>query len=120
MDTTEYVRTRITDQSYTFSVYRQPDSGAYSSSFTKQGEVDVSIYEPSASQLAALEGIGDDLSMVGLCTPAEANGVQVNDQLRKANDESRRYDVETGPTAYPEEFDPSLYVLGLQRANASG
>lgn len=118
MRTSPHIQSRISEDAYTFTVYRTDDNGAYTDSFTEVGQSDILVLDASGSQLAALEGVGQDVSTVGLAIPEDSETVQPNDQLRRGENESRRYDVET-KVGIPNEFEPVVYQFGLRRANAS-
>lgn len=118
------MRIAVEEQSVTCDIYRSSSSGAYSNQSATGDTVDIAIFSPTSSSEIVVEGSGQETSMTGLIVPQyDANDnlvetVQVNDELRLQSDGSKRYDVKV-KEGHPNEIDPELWRLGLDRANAS-
>jgi len=124
MDALDYIRSAVTEQTITCDVLREDNDSAYSSEPQKVDEVDVAIFAPSASSQVVVEGSGEDTSLSGYVVPeTDTDGnmveyVTVNDMLRPQSNTERLYTVRT-KVGRPNELDPDLWELGLERANAS-
>lgn len=124
MDALDAIVASVTDQRITCDVYRDDSTSAYGGDPSKVGTVDVAIFEPSSSSEVVVEGSGQDTSLTGLVVPThDSNGdlvhdVEVNDELRVQSNEAKRYDVRV-KDGVPNELDPDMWRLGLERANAS-
>lgn len=118
------MRIVVEEQSVTCDIYRSSSSGAYSNSAATGDTVDVAIFAPTSSSEIVVEGSGQETSMTGLLIPqydataSLVETVEVNDELRLQSDGSKRYDVRV-KEGHPNEIDPELWRLGLDRANVS-
>lgn len=118
------LRQIVRHEQKTFAVYRGDSSGAYESTMQQVDEVDVHLYAPSSSHSVVLEGAGEETGLTGLVIPdRDANGdiiehVYNNDELRLKSDESVRYNVLV-KDGVPDDLDPDLWRLGLEKANTS-
>jgi hypothetical protein len=120
MNAIEYTRQRVRANERTVTVYR-PDSGrTYDGSLTSVGEIAVWIFDASATATVVTEGSEEDTSMTALLRPSQdlPSGVQVSDELRVTTDTEKRYEVRT-KVGVPAALDPSIYRLGIERANDS-
>lgn len=122
MDTLDAIQNSVRDQSVTCNVYRDTDDGPYDSGHTQVDTVAVAFSSPSAQSQVVIEGSFEETSVVGHIVPAYdsdntlVHTVEVNDELRVSD--AQRYRVET-KVGIPNEIDPELWELGLQRANAT-
>lgn len=121
MDALSYIKTDVADMAVTMDVYRKDDSGAYSGDWTLVDTKNVHVFAPSSSSRVVVEGSGQETSLTGLTLPTyDTNDtlvdvIHVNDQLRY---NGKRYDVRV-KDGLPNELDPELWKLGLDRANAT-
>lgn len=121
MDALSYIKTDVADMAVTMDVYRKDDSGAYSGEWTPVDTKDVDVFSPSSSASVVVEGSGQETSLTGLTLPTyDTNDtlvdvIHVNDQLRY---NGKRYDVRV-KDGLPNELDPELWKLGLDRANTT-
>jgi hypothetical protein len=124
MDALQFLVTDVTDQAVTCDVYRDTSSDAYGGSKTKVDSVDVAIFAPSSSSQVVVEGSGDETSFTGLVVPERdenddlVESVHVNDELRVQGNTEKRFDVRV-KDGVPNDLDPELWRLGLDKANSS-
>lgn len=124
MDATDFIVTDVADLAITCDVYEQADSGAYNGGFSKVGEKDVHIFAPSSQQRVTLEGSGQETAFTGLAVvDHDVNGdpvhtVEVNHQLRPQANSAKHYDVRV-KDGLPNDVNPVVWRLGLDRANSS-
>jgi len=123
MDTLDAIHDSITDQAVWCDVYRDTSDGPYSDDTdTNVNTVKVAFSSPTAQSQVVVEGSFEETSVVGHVVPEyDTDGtlvqsVHVNDELRV--DDTHRYDVTT-VVGIPNEIEPELWELGLQRANAT-
>lgn len=127
MDATAFIQSDVTALADTFDVYRVDDndtSSAYDNgTFTDTGvDVHVRVHSPSSQQQVVAEGSGQETSYTGFLVPEYdvdgnlAHNVEVNDQLRM---NGKRYDVVV-KDGIPNDHDPEIWRLGLDKANQSG
>jgi hypothetical protein len=122
MDALQFYREEVDRQAYTAAVYRADGTSSYESTSMQQvGQIAVSISDATSVSETVTEGSDEDTSLRGLTTPTyDANGnltetVAVNDELRLTN-APRRYTVTT-KNGIPNDIDPEVWELGLERAN---
>ena len=122
MDALEYLRSEVTHQAHSFDVYTQDGGNSYNNDYSKSGEtVEMSVSDMSGSGETVAEGSDQSVSYRGTLTPSYDNNgdltktVGVNDELR-AVDGNQRYVVKT-KTGIPNDIDPEVWQLGLERAN---
>jgi hypothetical protein len=122
MDALDAIHDCVDAQAMTCAVYRDTDDGPYDDDLTQVDTVDVAFSSPSAQSQVVIEGSFEETSVVGHIVPAyDTDGalvqsVHVNDELRVSD--TQRYRVET-KVGVPNEVEPELWELGLQRANAT-
>ena len=121
MDALQYLQSTVAHQAHTFTVYTQ-DGNSYNSDYSDTGEtVDMSVSDMSGSGETVTEGSDQSVSYRGTLNPSYDNSgdlteyVGVNDELR-AVDGNQRYVVKT-KTGIPNDIDPEVWQLGLERAN---
>lgn len=123
MDVLDYFASSVKNQAYTFDVYRNTGGNSYSEEKQKVGEVTVSISDRSSQSQTTVEGSDESVNFKGLLNPQyDENGtltevVFVNDELWRQNGE-QRYVVKT-KDGRPNDIEPDLWELGLDRANSS-
>jgi hypothetical protein len=121
MEAAQFMRTDVATQARTFDVYRT-SGRSYDSSDTQDGTVDVALSTASASGQVVTEGTDSNASFVGHAVPQyDGNGdpaVRVGDELRLQSDTAKRYEV-TDVVGLPDDVDPTLWELGLDRSNDS-
>ena len=123
MYVTDYFSTSIGDQTYTFDVYRNTGGNSYDESMEDVGEVEVSISDVSSQSDTTVEGSDESVTYKGLLNPQyDMNGnlsevVFVNDELRLQSG-PKNYVVKT-KDGHPNDIDPDIWELGLDRANES-
>jgi hypothetical protein len=120
MNALDAIHDCVDAQAKTCAVYRDTDDGPYDSDRTQVDTVDVAFSSPSAQSQVVIEGSFEETSVVGHLVPeydtdgALVHTVEVNDELRVSD--AQRYRVET-KVGVPNEVEPELWELGLQRAN---
>jgi len=124
MDALEAILGCVNRQAVTCDIYRDTGNGPYDDTLSDTGEtVDIAIFAPNSQSQVVVEGSGQETSFTGHIVPEyDANGnlvdpVRVNDELRPQNT-TKRYDVRV-KDGVPNEMDPEIWQLGLDRANAS-
>ena len=122
MDALQYLQSTVTHQAHTFAVYTQDGNNSYNSEYSDTGEtVEMSVSDMSGSGETVTEGSDQSVSYRGTLNPSYDNNgdltetVGVNDELR-AVDGNQRYVVKT-KTGIPNDIDPEVWQVGLQRAN---
>lgn len=125
MNLTTYLASEVSENAVTYNVYRDTSKRDYGSGeLTKVDAVEVWVFDPTSSSQVVVEGSGQETSYIGFAiSDFDANGdvvhhVEVNDELRVASDESKRYEVRV-KDALPNDTDPELWRMGLERANPS-
>jgi hypothetical protein len=126
MDTLDYIHDAITEQAIACDIFRPDDSAAvYDDSLVDTGSsVEIAISDPSSTSVVQTEGVGEDISLVGHVVPqTDQNGqltevLHVGDQLVPQSAPEKAYDVRT-KDGVPNELDPEIWQVGLERANAS-
>lgn len=125
MDALTFMQADVTSQAVTCNVYDSTSERQYGGGGkTKVDQVDVAIFAPSSSSEVVVEGSGQETSFTGLVVPRYGpdgtliHHVDVNQELRVAADESKRYEVRV-KEGVPNDLDPEIWRLGLERANDS-
>lgn len=125
MDALAYIHDDVSRQAVTCEIWRDQSDGPYDDSLSDTGEtVDVAIFSPTSQSQVVAEGSGQEATFVGVLVPEEGRDgtlqdpVRLNDQLRPVGS-ARRYDVRT-KDGVPNDLNPELWQLGLDRANSSG
>lgn len=122
MDAIDYIQSRVNDQAVTCDVLSDTESASYSDDVTQVGTVEIAVYAPSSAAEMVPAGIEESTSFTGLVVPQrDGNGDLVNDTavgdtLRVQSNTAIQYEVMTRD-GVPNELDPHLWVLGLDRAN---
>lgn len=124
MDATAFMQADVAEQAVTCDVFDETGERAYNGpSESKQDEVDVAIFQPTASALVEIEGSDQEVSLAGLVVPDyDSNGnlvehVGVNDTIQPQGTQ-KKYRVET-KVGLPNDLSVDLWQLGLNRANDS-
>lgn len=124
MDALAYIHDDVSRQAVTCAIWRDTSDGPYDDSLSDTGEtVDVAISSPTSQQQVVAEGSGQEATFVGVLVPEEGRDgtlqdpVRLNDQLRPVGS-ARRYDVRT-KDGVPNDLNPEIWQLGLDRANSS-
>lgn len=112
----------ITEQAVRCDIYRANDDGVYDESMDGVGTVEVAISDATGTNQLVPEGMETEVSMVGHVVPTYSNNtlddpLRVGDELRPQSS-TQRYDVQT-KVAVPNEIEPELWVLGLDRASGN-
>ncbi len=116
------IQLHVTEQAVTCDIYRADDNGVYDESMSSAGTVDVAVSDASGTNQLVDEGMDTEVSMVGHVVPTYTNNtlddpLRVGDELRP-HPTSQRYDVQT-KVGVPNEIEPELWVLGLDRASGT-
>jgi hypothetical protein len=126
MDTLDYIHDAITEQAIACDIFRPDDSAAvYDDSLVDTGSsVEIAISDPSSTSVVQTEGVGEDISLVGHVVPqTDQNGqltevLHIGDQLVPQSAPEKAYNVRT-KDGVPNELDPEIWQLGLERSNES-
>jgi len=123
MDALKYLRQEVTHQSYEFDVYSPDGGNSYDGGMTDTGNtVEMTVSDMSGTGETVTEGSDQDVSYRGMITPQYDNEgnlrhvTDVNDELR-ATDSEQRYVVKS-KVGLPNDIDPDVWQLGLNRANS--
>jgi len=122
MDATDYINSEV-NGGFEFAVFRGGNS--YSGGMEDTGDrVIVDVTEAASQAADNVEGSSQDVSFRGLLNPSydDSGGltdvVKVNDELRLVGNKEIRYVVQT-KQGQPNDIDPELWNLGLDRANST-
>jgi len=124
MNPVEYIQTDVTQHAVTYDVYRLDEPGPYNDDPSKVDTVNAWVFAGSVAERTTVEGTHQETALTGLIVPEYDNNgdlvetVEVGDELRLQSDTSKRYDVKT-KEGHPDHVEPDLWVLGIDRANAS-
>lgn len=116
------IQYHVTDQAVTCDIYRADDSDVYDESMSQVGTVEVAISDATSTSQLVVEGMDNEISVVGHVVPTYTNNslddpLRVGDELRPQAT-AQRYDVQT-KVGVPNEIEPELWVLGLDRASGN-
>ena len=123
MDAVDWFHQSISQDTYEFAVYEGGNS--YSDELTATGDtVEIAISDVSTQSSVVTEGTEQNVSYRGTYVPIyDPTGslkdvVTVGNELHRQNGQ-QKYVVRT-KVGRPNEIDPELWYLGLDRANSSG
>jgi len=123
MDAVDWFHQSVNDDAYSFAVYEGGNS--YSDEKTATGEtINITVSDVATQSSVVTEGTEQNVSYRGTYVPMyDASGslktvVEVGNELHRENGE-QKYVVRT-KVARPNEINPELWYLGLDRANNSG
>lgn len=118
----DHIQSRVTDQSVLCDVLRSAESGSYSDQRETVDTAHVAVFAGQSAAEMVPAGMDATTSFTGLVVPETDHNdelvhhTQVGDVLRPTTNTAKRYTVETRSGA-PNDLDPHLWVLGLDRAN---
>jgi len=124
MDAVDWFHQSVNEDAYSFAVY-ESGGNSYSDEQTATGEtVNITISDVSTQSSVVTEGTEQNVSYRGTYVPMyDASNrlrtvVEVGNELHRENGE-QKYVVRT-KVGRPNEINPELWYLGLDRANNSG
>lgn len=123
MDSLDYIRSSVREQAITCDVLTETEDTSYNSgSYSATDTVDVAIFSPTSSSELVPAGMDEQTTYAGHYVPEYDQNddlvhvVEQGNHLRPQSNTALRYVVKTKMGA-PDEIDPDLWVLGLDRAN---
>ena len=118
MNTTRYIRRETKGNEQPCTIYRSTGDSTYDSDDTEVGETALWLFDSSATSSIVTEGATDDTSFTALLRPERdiQSGVSIGDELVFDGHPERRYEVRT-KVGVPTELDPTVWQLGVDRAN---
>lgn len=119
MDSAQYLLKRTRGEERSCTVYREADGGSYDNSVTEVGTTALWLFDASATSSIDVEGAADDASFTAFCRPAvdRDTTIRVGDEIQFDAHPDRRYVVRT-KVGVPTELSPTVWRLGVDRANA--